>query len=74
MSSGDLLRLPAGDSGPALRQHALHRLAELERIEVEAARQVARRQRELERLARHHKLALPADVTARLQPQRKPRP
>lgn len=75
MNSGHLLRMPAGDRGPAIRQHALHRLAELEAIEAEAARQVARRRRELERLARlahHHRINLPAAVTARITPERAP--
>ena len=70
-----LLRMPAGDRAPALRQHALRRLGELQAIEAEAARQVARRERELarlSRLARHHRVDLPADVTARLQPRSTP--
>jgi hypothetical protein len=73
MNSGHLLRMPAGDRGPAIRQHALHRLGELEAIEAEAARQVARRERELERLRRlaaHHHVELPAAVAARITPKR----
>lgn len=75
MTSYEVLRMPAGDRGPAIRQHALRRLSELQAIEAEAARQVERRRRELERLARlarHHRVELPADVTARLKPRSTP--
>lgn len=75
MTSFEVLRMPAGDRGPALRQHALRRLEELLAIEAEAARQVARRERELarlSRLARYHRVELPPDVTARIETQRVP--
>ncbi|MGH1588650.1 hypothetical protein ACRBEV_10140 [Methylobacterium phyllosphaerae] len=71
MTPAVLLRMPPGDRAPALRQYALHRLEEFEKLEAEFAAKLARRRRALERLARlakYHRVELPADVTARLQP------
>lgn len=72
MTPRQVRNMPPGDRGPALRQHALRRLGELQAIEAETARKVAWRERELARLsclARHHRVELPADVTARLHPK-----
>ena len=64
-----LLRMPAGDRAPALRQHALRRLGELEQLEAEIAAKIERCRHSLERLARlarHHHVDLPAAVVARI--------
>ena len=75
MTSYEVLRMPAGDRGPALRQHALRHLEELEKLEAEMAAKVERRRRSLERLARlarYHRVELPADVVTRLKPRSTP--
>lgn len=75
MTPRQVLNMPPGDRAPALRQHALRRLGELQAIEAEAARKVARRERELARLSRlaaFHRVELPADVASRLQPRSTP--
>ena len=79
MRSKEILRMPLGDRGPALRLAALRQLMALDALEaaprepgrdatIARARRIATRKtslRQLLALARHHGVTIPAAVAAR---------